>query len=456
MTTRFGRLLAAVVFTAALAGGTAWAADEPKKNPLALKGEYKGGFQLTTENKKFSLRLFSAIQLRYTYMSFDDAVKGNEENYSNFFMRRARLWWDGYAYDPRFTYYFHLQLEPMSAVNLHDAWVQYKFSDTFSIGMGRNKIPYGTEFLASGFGLNFIDRSIMYGETDIQSGGGLSKWPGGNQTFAISGENANTGFPVGGFCLFRSQGVSASGLKTFKNGGAFQYEAGVWQGRNTKGGSNLADDHLFAVRMGYYPFGWINWLFQGDPDYTEKVKIGLLLSAYTDESMRTKDAAGATVALYSPKDSGYNVSFLLKYRGFSTDVEWGTETFDLNRTIAGPTDFDREAFRAAFGYFIVPTRVEVVARYSEVQRLKDPTGDAVKNSGLGFAKVWNGATYVDGMEDKLTEITAGVNFYIGAQKHQHKLFFDVSRLGRSYAAYQGFTPEDQEDTRFRSMLQFKF
>ena len=29
-------------------------------------------------------------------------------------------------------------------------------------------------------------------------------------------------------------------------------------------------------------------------------------------------------------------------------------------------------------------------------------------------------------------------------------------LGRTYAEYKGYTSPDQEDTRFRSMLQFKF
>jgi len=456
MKARVRNLSCVLAFVVSLAGSLALAAEEPKKDPLGLKGAYKGGFQLTTENKKFSLRLFSAAQFRYTYMKYDDMIKGNDQDYSNFYMRRARIWWDGHAYSPDLTYYFHLQIEPQSAVNLHDAWIQYKFSDMFALGIGRNKIPYGTEFLSSGFGLNFIDRSIMYGETDINAGGGFSKWPGSNSGFALSAEQANTGFPVGGLSLFRSQGISATGRKDFKSGAAFQYEAGIWQGRNTKGSSNGTDNHLLAVRVGYYPMGWINWLFQGDPDYTEKLKVGFLASAYTDKKVRTKDAGGATVAAYEPEDTGYNLSMILKYRGFSTDLEWGTETFDLNRDIAGPTEFDREAFRASFGYFVVPTRVEVVARYSEVQRLKDPTAQAVSNSGLGFVQAWNGTAFVNAIEDKLTEVTAGVNFYIGAQKHQHKLFFDVSLLGREFVEHNGFTPDDQKDTRFRSMLQVKF
>lgn len=428
---------------------------EKKADGNAIKASYKGGFKLETENGKFSLRLFSALQGRYTYMDYDDNIKGNEENYSNFYIRRARIWWDGHAYSPDFTYYFHLQLEPSSAVNLHDAWVQYKFSPMFALGLGRNKIPYGTEFLASGFGLNFVERSVMYGETDINAGGGYSKYPGGgNEGFPLSGEDANTGFPTGGLCLFRSQGVSATGMKGGDDEPTFQYEAGIWQGRNTKGASNPDDNHLYAVRLGYYPMGWINWLFQGDPDNLQKLKIGFLLSAYTDSNTRNKDAAGATVPLYETNDSGYNVSVLLKYRGFSTDVEWGTETYEMDREMTGPNEFDREGWRVAFGYFVKPSKVEIVARYAQIERLQDPTAEAVTNSGMGFVNVWNGDAYVAAIEKQISEITAGVNFYYG--KHQHKLFFDLSQLTREFAEYQGYTPDDQEDIRFRTMLQFKF
>lgn len=429
--------------------------DEVKANPNALKGSYKGGFILQTENGKFKLRLFAALQARYTYMSYDDEIKGNEENYSNFYLRRARLWWDGYAYDPKLTYYFHLQLEPSSAVNLHDAWVEYKFSPAFALGLGRNKVPYGTEFLSSGFGLNFVERSLMYGETDINSGGGLSKYPGGGtEGFALSSQDANTGFPTGGLCLFRSQGISASGKLGGDDAMTFEYQAGVWQGRNTKGASNPDDNHLYAVRLGFYPKGWINWLFQGDPDNTQDLKLGFLVSAYTDTNTQTKDASGAAVPLYDSHDSGYNLSMLLKYRGFSTDLEWGTETYELDRQMSGPNEFDREAWRASFGYFVVPGKVEVVARYAQIERLVDPTPEAVVNSGLGFASVWNGEAYVSAMEKQMSEITAGVNFYYF--KHQYKLFFDVSQLTREFAEYQGYTPDDQQDYRFRSMIQVKF
>ncbi len=295
--------IAGLALTALCGTRNAAAADE-KKDPHALKAVYNNGFNLTTADKKFELRITAAIQYRYTYMDYDHKIKGNEQNYSNFFLRRARLWLDGNALDPRLTYHFHFQFEPQAAVNTHEAWIQYKFSDLFALRAGRDKIPYGTEFLASGFGLNFIDRSIMNGETDIDKGNGYSKWPGGNQAFGTSAEQANNGFPIGGMNLFRSQGLLATGMTTAKGGSAFQYEVGAWDGRDSRGNSNSGDRFLYSARLGYYPLGYVNTLTEGDVDYTENFKVGILASAYTGDALHNKDAAGATVPTYTRQRPG--------------------------------------------------------------------------------------------------------------------------------------------------------
>jgi len=432
-------------------------AESPKPTDLT-KAVHKSGFKWTTEDGKFSLRLFAAAQLRYTYLPYDDEIRGNTEDYSNFYLRRARLWWDGHVYDPRITYYFHLQLEPQGSVNLHDAWVQYNHSDLFKVGLGRNKIPYGLEFLHSGFGLNFVERSVMYGETDVDNGGGISRWPGGGTgSFGLSSYNSNTGFPTGGVHLYRSQGVSVSGLREVEDGPAFEYQVGVWNGRDSRGRSNADGEMLWVARIGWHPFGYVNWLFQGDTKETEDFKLGLWAAAYTDGGTRSRDASGASVDPYDVTDTGYNLSMMMLYRGFSAEIEYGADSYEMDRTALSRTEFDRNGWRVQAGWFVVPKKIEIVARYAEIERLEDATPEAVVESGLGFAKVWNPATgaYQDAMEEKISEITAGLNFYLH-QGHQHKLFFDVSQLTRSFQEHQGFDPDDQEEYRFRSMLQLKF
>lgn len=432
-----------------------WAGGEgiPAKDPHAVTAEYRNGFRLASGDGKFALRLSAGFQYRYSYLRYDHDIKGNENDYSNFYLRRARLYLDGTAFDPRFTYLLHVQLEPGSAVNLLDGYVQYEIDPMFRILAGRNKIAYGLEFLNSGFGLNFIDRSIMYGETDINSGGGTSRWPGGNASFPSAGENPNTGFSTGGLSLYRSQGLQLAGQTAFTSAGAFEYQVGVWNGRDTRGSSNTGSKLLYSARVGYYPLGAVGWQVAGDQSYTESFRFGVVASYYSQNSLHNKDASGATVPTYTAEDRGHNVAMLARFKGFSADVEWGTEAYDLGRRLVGRTRFDRGAWRVSLGYFVVRGRVEVVARHAEVERLKDPTADAVTNSGLGFVQVWNGTEFVAAIEERLSETTAGVNIYFGA--HQHKLFFDVSTLTRGFAPYHGYTPGEQKDTRFRSMIQVK-
>jgi hypothetical protein len=110
---------------------------------------------------------------------------------------------------------------------------------------------------------------------------------------------------------------------------------------------------------------------------------------------------------------------------------------------------------------VKPKVVELVGRYSQLNRLKDPTVEAVKNSGLGFAKIKNGSVYTDAVEKSIKEITFGLNYYLSNAAQQHKFFVDYSRLTRSFAGFVsgstiGASVDDQADNRLRAMLQIKF
>lgn len=412
---------------------------------------YDLGFKLTTADQRFSLRLWGAIQFRYTYLDFDERVEGNETDYSNFYMRRARIWFAGNAFDPRFTYFLHIQLEPAGSVNLHDAWLEYRFRDLLIVGAGRNKIPYGLEFINSGFALQFVERSVFSGETDIDNTKGPVYPGGGTERFGLNAFAPN-GFATGGMTLYRSQGVSLRGQKGGKDRPSFEYQVGVWQGRGTAGQSNVDDRHLVAARVGYHPFGFIDSRLQADVDGSDHWLLSLIGSAYTNSNV--------TGSVYS--EHGYNLAVMNRYRGLSIDGEWGTETFDFE---ALPEDFDRRGWRIQAGYFVTPKTFEIVARYAEIERLLDPTYTSSIDSGLGVASVLEDGRYAPAIESSISELTAGANFYI-SHDHRHKLQMDVSKLVRTFAADPDAVldqeptpitaPDDQEDWRVRVMIQMVF
>jgi len=442
---RFSRCGAAVLLALLSWSFCIASEQEQQPSPLSLLGRYNDGFELTSEDNRFSLNLSLGIQLRYSFVAYDEVVLGNEKDYSNIYMRRARIWFKGHAYDPRFTYYIHVQLEPSNQVNAHDIWLKYRFSDLFQVGVGRNKIPYGLEFLNSGFGLGLVERSLMYGETDIDVGGGGSVFPGGGTArFSLHSEAEETGFATGGLCLYRSQGLQIEGRKGRGDVPTFEYQVGVWQGRRSRGASNRSGKHLSSLRAGFYPFGFIDWRSQGDGTPTTKPKLGVVVSTYHQ--------AGEKGGGFD--EWGYNLAMLHRWRGFSADAEWGTEVFDYS---ALDDNLERSGWRVQLGYFVLPKKVEVVSRWAAITRLEHPTQATAVASGLGLASVWRDGQPVPALEREIAELTLGANIFLN-DWHHHKLQLDVSRLTRTFTADPSAgiaKADDQVDLRFRALIQLK-
>ncbi|MEJ2582418.1 MAG: hypothetical protein P8127_12425, partial [Acidobacteriota bacterium] len=125
----------AILFALLLTAAPAVVAEDisnVKGTPLRVF--YDQGFRLATSDGAFVLRLNGLLQMRYSYVDYDPLIRFNQEDYSNFFVRRARLYFSGHAGSPRFTYYFHVQLEPNQSLNANDLWIEYKFSDLIQLG----------------------------------------------------------------------------------------------------------------------------------------------------------------------------------------------------------------------------------------------------------------------------------------------------------------------------------
>jgi len=447
----------AVLLVMLCAAGLAWA-DDPSdeasedRDPGLLASIYDQGFVFTSDDGRFGLRINGLIQLRYSFVDYDEEVVGNEEDYSNFFMRRARLWFRGHAFDERFTYFVHLQLEPTRSINAHDLWLEYDLGDLLKVGVGRNKIAYGLEFLNSGAALSMVERSVFSGETDIDSNLDGPEFPGGGTARFGLTWLTDAGFATGGLNLYRSQGLQLSGRRGTEATPTFEYQVGVWNGRSTTGVSNTSDGHLVAARVGWHPWGWVDWRLQGDGGWSERFRLGLLGSVYAQRG----DAGGGF------GEGGWNVAAMARFRGVSVDAEWGTESFDYD--LYGD-DLERAGWRVQVGAFVVRDVVELVARYAEIERLVDPTAAAAQFTGLGIATVHTADGTAPALERDISEISVGASWYLN-DWHRHKLQLDLSRLVRTFAADPDAVIDgvaqpieaapDQEDWRVRMMVQLLF
>ena len=436
---------------------------------------WKNGFRIEYQNperhQEYRFRFRTGIQLRYTYLSRDEDFSGGNENYSSFNMRRLRFFVDGTAPNRDWKYYVHVQLEPKSKVNVHDAWVIWgKFAPFFRIQFGRMKIPaMSVEYWQSGFKQNGTDRTIFTDDSE-------NYWPysaiktytdinnpskTGKPYLRTGGQLLANGFPRGGLLLYRSQGISVNGaLDLFGKKQFLAYWFGWYNGRDTQGYRHTrSDDHLYSFRLAFNllpgsdprgplaPGTFNNYTLQGDYGYNTRPALALIFSGFWAKDRPRKylylwgnghelsyKLAGGT---HDVENYGFDVALLFRYKGFSADVEGAWEEFIQDpdkgdRYVAGnyastlqadEETWDRWGFRLNLGYFLIPRKWEVTFKYAYLERITDDKLEDAAKCGLGILETDDGKY---ALEDYLQQFVLGINYYF--QGFNQYLTADISYL----------------------------
>jgi len=129
--------------------------DRPKTPTLNVV--WRDGKTRMTIGSNFYLEMSNRIQVRYTHIFPDDAVKlGGTENagdsQGSFRIRRAKLKFEGWFYQPWLTYEVQTNWPGLSTANLagylEDAninWDLGKGKKTFMVKFGQFKVPFGLQ-----------------------------------------------------------------------------------------------------------------------------------------------------------------------------------------------------------------------------------------------------------------------------------------------------------------------
>ena len=378
-------------------------ASEKTFEKLNYFATYDKGFALLPYDKKkhsFDLKINGWIQFRYhgfarNVDSWTDnaGVTRAIRNRSSFDIERARLSFKGTALDPRLTYFLQLDgdSDGRHAVDFFDFWWSWKFSDRFNIQFGKRKVSASRQWLLGARRTRFIDRPVA------------------NDFFRPD----------------RTIGVWVRG----KCGETGSYEAMIGNGYRTSNLPNLVtDDQLtFAFSQHFDPNGDFGGQLV-DFDYTcdaPLIRFGhsFVYSPTTSEVLgvpfsetdfiRLSDGTRlGQVGALSPgvTVSGvdifyYGVDLAAKWRGWSFDSEvflrW-LENFEADGALP-VDDLMQRGFYVEGGKFIVPQKLDVNFRYSQVAGL---FGDR-------------------------SEYAAGFNLYPLEQNHKLKCSFDVTVLDGS-------------------------
>ena len=211
-------------------------------------------------------------------------------------VKRLRLRFDGYIFSPKLLYSIQLGFTSYDAKTLpngnmnivRDAMIYYMPNATWNIGFGQTKIKANRARVNSSSALQFVDRSIVNSEFNL------------DRDFGFFGEYYKA--------LAGDFNISAKGSIT------------LGEGRNWSTGDNAG--FAYTGRLELYPFGRFKSLgdvTEGDFEREQTVKV-LVAGAYSynDKTTRLQGQNGAIIPNGETRNlHAYFVDFILKYQGFA-------------------------------------------------------------------------------------------------------------------------------------------
>ncbi|MBI2470472.1 MAG: porin [Planctomycetes bacterium] len=358
-----------------------------KKMGLALPGvtgvytpdDEKYTLSVRSPDGKYTLNVGGRMQFRYTFKDKDEDFK--ESDVQDINLRRARVYFGGNVYTKFIHYYVELDADKFN-INLRDFYIYVTPLEELNGKFGYFKVPFNRQFVSSGFKLLLQDRSIA------------------SDAFSQS----------------RDYGVDIYG-HPFE--GHMEYHAALFQGvggnfTGLNNGDNIDNELMYVLNLRYNPFGEYDYYDETDVKYSDKLKATIGASVVfngkdNDKKIKNTDTIAGVV------DLG------VKYRGLSWNNEYFVRT--ENPESDGDT-VDSDGFYTQAGYFVIPKKLEVAARYS----MLDPNNDV--------------------SDDLQKEYTAGLNYYFRA--HRSKIQGDVGHYVTDTKT------EDKEENRFRIQYQIIF
>ncbi|NMM47429.1 porin [Marinigracilibium pacificum] len=321
------------------------------------KDTYGKGHNIVANDSSFALNFEARFQSLYV------GVQNRDQNtYSDqFLIRRARLKFKGFVYNPRLTYKFELALSnrdirsggiPQSGNTANivlDAVVKYKLTKNLEIWAGQTKLPGNIERVISSGALQLVDRSNLNSKFNIDRDAGVQLRYQNDylrvKTAISSGEGRNM---------------------TVSNVGGYDY----------------------TTRVEWLPFG----NFSGKGDYfgadlkredSPKLMLGFTYD-YNDGATREK---GQTGAFLSQKRDLKTV-FLdahLKYKGFSSMIEYAKKEAVNSPVVMEENGDVMEAFYVGNGFnaqmgYLFKNNFEIAGRYTEV----NPNEETQKNKNQQY------------------------------------------------------------------------
>lgn len=373
------------------------------------------GFTFTSADGKYQGAIGGFMQLRYSYTDLDEADNTKAktvQNSSAFALNRVKLFFNGYSLTPDLTYKLQLNITKGNVLStgqmIEEAYVNYRFLDEAQLRFGQDKVPFARQFIVSSANQEFIDLSHVT----------TAFAPGYDNGLTLNGKIA---------------------------GGIVAYNVGVFGGVG-QGTVNTLNDNAIVGRIAFNPLGDMKYT-ESDVEYSEKPLFSVGVNYYGDTVkngettnlnlfsstgwigmgaplMSASKKFGATEKL-NIDTVGYDAAF--KWRGLYAQSEYfaghaeGQSTYNTLRA---------QGFYGQAGYFVIPKKLELAARYAYL----DPNRDAAS--------------------DHSVQTTGAVSWYIN--QHNLKLQADYTDIHKQAALAFNSGPNPTDDKQVRVQAQIIF
>lgn len=322
------------------------------------------GLNLTAKDSSFALKVGFRFQTLYTG-ELNSVTKNYEDN---FFIRRTRLKFDGWAYDPRIEYKLELALENFNTSTgniaesgntaniVLDALIKWRFAPNWQLWVGQTKLPGNRERVISSQKLQFVDRSLV---------------------------NAR-------FTLDRDKGIqlrhkSTSGKMVINQALALS----MGEGRNIIQG-NPGGGHQLTGRIELLPFG--DFTGKGDyfgSDLKREESPKLAIGVTVDRNWNAARQRGNLGSFHSDGAGNYitndlstlHADAMFKYKGWSVSSEFADRA-----TRARNNGFGTGTGLVAQAGYLFPSNWEAAIRFTDINAPTSSSFSDITEYTLGFSR----------------------------------------------------------------------
>jgi phosphate-selective porin OprO/OprP len=271
------------------------------------------GIQFLGEDSTFSVKMNVRFQnlMEHSWTLDNDEFGSLEDHTTKFLVRRSRLKFSGWAYNPKVKYKMEFGLSNRdigggsgsefnkTANVILDAYVDWNFYKGFSIRFGQGKLPGNRERVISSANLQFVDRSRLNSRFNLDRDLGFML----THKHKLSGD----------FILIEKIALSQG------------------EGRDVTAGNFGASEYTF--RLEALPFG----AFQSKGDYVAsavkrerkpKLAIGFTYDI-NNQAARERGNLGSFIDADGTPGKTLNTFFadlMFKYQGFSSMIEYAKKS----------------------------------------------------------------------------------------------------------------------------------